>query len=522
MAAEWWRSYGAFDPEDEQGHYPHSGQVVAHYRRQKGWSQAELARRLGVHARMIYYLEKQQQGLDSLKRRRQLVELLAIPPELLGLDPQRPRLIGSPPWWVQEGYPAFPAGDDGYPLPGAVIKYYRLQQVRRQQSGERSWTQADLAEALGLSELAIRRMENRSDYLDSSRRRRMLSVILGIPPHLLGLDARRPSVPSFPLPPSPISLLLSENSEEPLLVTYQRQQAELYAEFRASRQPELLTRAWRRLTYLKRLLPLIQNELLGNILRLEFNYAQLVADGLADLYGVASALPFVQHCLSIARSWEQARGQSRTPGKSIYRDLLANALIGQAIAHFELGEAEAARHHAEEALERLAETCPSVQRFVLEEAAHILAHLARDEPERKQALVLLDQAGQLLSPASEDDDPYLLAADVGYYHLNRARTLLALDQARQALGELDQASQHTQPLFTTRRLFIVIYRALAHLMLKDYEVATSLAIQAAGEARALNARRALAHLSLLYQRLKASPYGGTPGVARLGWLLDER
>ncbi|WP_069801536.1 helix-turn-helix transcriptional regulator [Thermogemmatispora onikobensis] len=518
MAAEWWRSYGAFDPEDEHGYYPHPGQVVAHFRRHKGWSQAELARRLGVHARMIYYLEKQQQGLDSLKRRRQLVELLAIPPELLGLDPHHPRLTGSPPWWVQEGYPAFPAGDDGYPLPGAVIKHYRLQQLRRQENGERAWTQADLAEALGLSELAIRRMENRSDYLDSPRRRRMLSIILGIPPHLLGLAERRPSAPgSLPFP----SLLISENSEEPLLITYQRQQAELYAEFRITRQPVLLTRALHRISYLKRLAPIIHNRLLGDILRLEFNYAQLVADGLADLYGVASALPFVQLCQSIARSWEQASDQGGPPGERVYRDLLANSLIGQAIAHFELGETEAARRHAGEALERVVETCPSVQRFVLEEAAHILAHLARDEPERKQALVLLDQAGQLLSAVSEDDDPYFLAADVGYYHLNRARTLLALGQAGQALGELDQASLHTESLFATRRLFIVIYRALAHLVLKDYEVATSLAVQAASEARALNARRALAHLSLLYQRLKASPYGSMPAVARLGWLLGK-
>lgn len=256
-------------------------------------------------------------------------------------------------------------------------------------------------------------------------------------------------------------------------------------------------------------------------MRLEFNYAQLVADGLADLYGVASALPFVQLCQSIARSWEQASDQGGPPGERVYRDLLANSLIGQAIAHFELGETEAARRHAGEALERVVETCPSVQRFVLEEAAHILAHLARDEPERKQALVLLDQAGQLLSAVSEDDDPYFLAADVGYYHLNRARTLLALGQAGQALGELDQASLHTESLFATRRLFIVIYRALAHLVLKDYEVATSLAVQAASEARALNARRALAHLSLLYQRLKASPYGSMPAVARLGWLLGK-
>ncbi|WP_376795855.1 helix-turn-helix domain-containing protein [Thermogemmatispora sp.] len=519
MVAEWWRIYGAFDPEDEHGHYPDPGQVVAHFRRQKGWSQAELARRLGVHPRMIYHLEKQQQGLDSLKRRRQLAEVLNIPPELLGLDPQHPRLTGSPPWWVRDGYPAFPAGDDGYPLPGAVIKYYRLQQVRRQQSGERSWTQADLAEALGLSELAIRRMENRSDYLDSPRRRRMLSAILGIPPHLLGLDVRRPPAPGLASPPPPTFLLVSENSDEDLLITYQRQQAELYAEFRARRQPELLTRALRRLTYLRRLAPLIHEDLLQSILRLEFNYAQLVADGLADLYGVARALPFVKLCLAIARRCEEASRQRQQPTEGVPSDLVANALIGQAIAHFELGETEAARQRADEALERLGQTCPSVQRFVLEEAAHILAHLARDESERKQALTLLDQAGRLLSDSGEAEDPYFLAADPGYYHLSRARTLLALGQARQALGELDQASQQTQPLFITRRLFIVIYRALAHLELKEYEAATTLAIQAAGEARVLNARRALAYLHLLYQRLKESPYGSMPGVARLGWLL---
>ncbi len=518
MMNEWWQTFGTFDPENEQGLYPHPGQVVAHYRRERGWSQADLARRLGIQARMIHYLEKKQFGLDSISRRRRLVELLSIPPALLGLDMRYPLAPQEPYWWTQEGYPPFPAGEDGYPQPGAVIKHYRQQQIKRQLTGERAWTQADLAEALGISELAIRRMENHNEYLDSSQRRRMLTAVLAIPPTLLGLDARHAGPHQGPDPAAlPLIYLPFDRAEGDLLSIYHDQQTALYNEFRLSRQPQLLTRAVHRITHLQRLAPIARSEHLPGILKLEFNYAQFVADATADLYGISAALPYVDLCQTIAQGYLQLEGQP-DPG---CRDLLANTLIGKAIAYFELGATEGARRHAEEALSYAPSACRSVQSFVLEEAARILAHLADGERERKQALQLLEQAERLLDEeaTSERADPYFLASDRGYYHLNRARTLLALGAPAAALVELDQAHQTTLPTFQTRQLFIAIHQALAHLNLKEYDLATNLALQAALEARRISARRALASLADLHNRLKQSPYGSAPSVARLGWLV---
>jgi transcriptional regulator with XRE-family HTH domain len=77
--------------------FPLSGQVIKYYREQmkyidpetgkeKHWTQADLARRLGVTELMVRLMETKDKGLDSVERRRVLAALLKIPPALLGLS----------------------------------------------------------------------------------------------------------------------------------------------------------------------------------------------------------------------------------------------------------------------------------------------------------------------------------------------------------------------------------------------------------------------------------------------------
>ncbi len=76
--------------------YPDPGKVVKYYRermtytdkdgKEKRWTQAELAKRLGITDIMVNIMENQNKGLDSIERRRALATILRIPPVLLGLD----------------------------------------------------------------------------------------------------------------------------------------------------------------------------------------------------------------------------------------------------------------------------------------------------------------------------------------------------------------------------------------------------------------------------------------------------
>lgn len=81
----WWSRYGKFDPGEEA--YPHMGQVIAHYRKKRGWTQESLAIALGCSKKTVEDLEgaKSVNGPD-IERRKTLIRLLRIPPALLALD----------------------------------------------------------------------------------------------------------------------------------------------------------------------------------------------------------------------------------------------------------------------------------------------------------------------------------------------------------------------------------------------------------------------------------------------------
>lgn len=84
-------------PQFESGAdgYPVPGKVIRYYReklvytdrngKRKHWTQADLARQLGLTEIMVNFMENKNQGLDSIERRRALAALLKIPPVLLGL-----------------------------------------------------------------------------------------------------------------------------------------------------------------------------------------------------------------------------------------------------------------------------------------------------------------------------------------------------------------------------------------------------------------------------------------------------
>src|SRR5712691_3787041 len=93
MAAEsfWWSKDGYYPFEPGKDGYPHAGQVIWFFRKKKfvhrmPFTQADLAKALGISEKSVWAMENSNVGLDSFKRRIELVLLLDIPPVLLKLD----------------------------------------------------------------------------------------------------------------------------------------------------------------------------------------------------------------------------------------------------------------------------------------------------------------------------------------------------------------------------------------------------------------------------------------------------
>jgi DNA-binding XRE family transcriptional regulator len=161
-----WASFG-LPSLAETGYdgFPRPGKASRWYREQKKrtdatWTQKRLAQELGLTERAVCYLESHDVGLDSISLRRRLALLLNIPPIFFGL-----------------------ISLEDETCPGQTVRRHR----KMKQKNHPLRSQKGLARALSLTEKAIRDMEKRNIGLDSMTRRRVLSLLLDIPPAALGI-----------------------------------------------------------------------------------------------------------------------------------------------------------------------------------------------------------------------------------------------------------------------------------------------------------------------------------------------
>jgi transcriptional regulator with XRE-family HTH domain len=94
----------ALPGNDDYG-FPNPGRLIKQYREKltypdqqmgklRHWTQADLAKRLGVSEITVRQMENTNKGLDSIERRRILADILKIPPALLGLA-TLPDILGT-------------------------------------------------------------------------------------------------------------------------------------------------------------------------------------------------------------------------------------------------------------------------------------------------------------------------------------------------------------------------------------------------------------------------------------------
>lgn len=161
-----WARFGLPSPVStgEDG-FPRPGRAVRCYREQKKrtdatWTQKHLAQELGLTERAVCYLESHDIGLDSISFRRRLAMLFNIPPILFGL-----------------------ASLEDETESGQTIKWHR----KIKPKNHPLHSQKGLAKALSITDKAVRDMEKRNIGLDSIARRRVLALLLDIPPVALGI-----------------------------------------------------------------------------------------------------------------------------------------------------------------------------------------------------------------------------------------------------------------------------------------------------------------------------------------------
>jgi len=161
-----WARFGLPSPvETGTDGLPRPGKTARCYREQKKridatWTQKHLAQELGLTERAVCYLESHDVGLDSISLRRRLAMLFNIPPILFGL-----------------------ACLEDETDPGQTVKQHRKMKPKNHPLR----SQKGLARALSLTEKAVRDMEKRNIGLDSITRRRVLALLLDIPPVALGI-----------------------------------------------------------------------------------------------------------------------------------------------------------------------------------------------------------------------------------------------------------------------------------------------------------------------------------------------
>jgi tetratricopeptide (TPR) repeat protein len=492
--------------------FPRPGQVIRHFRKLKfkadgkSWTQRDLAQVLGKQELAIRYMELRDTGLNDITRRRFLTELFAIPPILLGLSAvpeRRDTLVAASTWWGKLGYPAFAAGPDGFPRPGQVIRHFRRMKWK---SDGKPWTQRDLAQVLGKQELAIRDMELRDTGLNDISRRRFLAHLFDIPPLLLGLATVSPQKSANVQHPSvgaPHVLLVSEHID---LEEVRDKLTGFWTKNACAPQDVLMTID----SLVKRLYERYPTTASSE--RLE------VVTALCELH--IHAANILRDRGKFSKSLEHLN-KTKDLNMLLQEDeLRADVLYRRGGLYLEKREIALALDDYHEAEHVLANVSPPLQAAVLLETALSEARVATFQQHRTAALKKLDRAGHIIrgehTDAGREKWPYL-KVDVARYHLDRAATLIAIGDPKEALLELKLLlASHLEG---RRSVYHLILQAQACFGLKEYAQAAMLAEEALPLVRQMHSRVNLERIKLLYKRLQQTPFCNNPEVGRLGYLL---
>ncbi|WP_069806198.1 helix-turn-helix transcriptional regulator [Thermogemmatispora onikobensis] len=411
----------------------------------------------------------------------------------------------SCPWWVQQGYPPFEEDEAGWPHAGQVVRYFR--QRKRRPDGK-CWTQADLARALGISERAVRNMEERKEGLDSISRRRFLAETLAIPPVLLGL-AEMPGSGG-------VSAALREQVG-PAVITRRAVDPEAAAQRLEALWDRHYTgdasAGWSEIqsmiSALYEAIPFARARTDRSLIRLLAGYHLLGGYLARDQLFIDHSLEHLHR----AAHWADVLQDPVLLGEACYR---------QEITLLDAGRYDAALELAESLQEQgvLTKLPGELRQALLLQQCLITAYAHRQQ--RFPAAAdrgLIRELDRLVIQGEERailTDPFHLRLDRGRREQIRAEALLVIGWPREALRALPATRKDGMP---RRTAYSDLLEARAYADLSQYEMSAELAQEAVKQMEQLHSRLNLAKIRQLVDQLAASPFGSAPEVARLRALL---
>jgi hypothetical protein len=419
-------------------------------------------------------------------------------------------------WWVELGYPPFDAGKGGFPKTGQVVKYYR---ERKLDDKGKPYTQKAFAKVLGISDIAVREIENRGAGMDFERRQ-FLCKLFNIPPILLGVvtleqinklleekgitlsallspiePVQRSVTVSTPVSTAP-KLVVSVNEYHEQLVSYWK------TEYSNSAYGGLVD-ALSRTSTLYQELPHVSLKERRQLYELLCSYHQFIAHVLRDKQLYNDAITHMNKAYRLAGFLRSNEQKALT--------LYWRGYILSGTDHL-----NKARLDFEKAMQYEKELSDYLNSPIRMYAGLVDAKVATTKKDQENAIALLDSGGKLVRANRTQENPYFLDFSLNCYHSNKSAALLAVGKNRDALDELKLVRGSTR---VQRQVYNDILEAQAYTNQGDYCRAATLVETALLTAQDLQSEKNIARIVTIFQQLQQSPYKNNPDVARLEYLL---
>lgn len=376
--------------------------------------------------RAVCYLESHDVGLDSMALRRRLVLLLNIPPIVLGLASLQDEID-----------------------PGQTIKRYR--KIKPTNHPLRS--QKGLARALSMTEKAIRDMEKRKSGLDSIARRRVLALLLDIPPVAFGiLTLEEMVLQQQTVPTMPLAVAQTEKEAASDLACYKERLHTLWTRNHTTTAQDRMAQIAADMASLTTALPYArgddEKEVRAILCRYHHLHAHILRDqgrydtAIAALEKAAILAERAGHSSLLAVTLLRMGSVLRDRGDVIFAQAKIEAARGNSTgANQKRRQAHAdylaamAQYNRIRDLERLPEALRGV---VLFDEGYAQAHLASgNRHEIFAALALLKNGGKIIAETREIlEEDFSIRITERTYQNTKAAAMLAAGWPREALQEL--------------------------------------------------------------------------------------
>ena len=420
----------------------------------------------------------------------------------------------------EAGLPNFSLDEEGFPVPGLVIKYFRehMKYINAYDNKERSWTQANLAKSLGVSEVTIRLMENQNIGLDSITRRRLVADILKIPPVLLGLGslselkAYLDSTQQHSTFPNTSSSQTKGTHIEKETVSLYNDIWNVYSEMHSTGS------AQGSLSEIEKWASRIKDD----VLRTHGSQQRQLQEILWDFYALVAKIYGDDLC-DWSLAFANVNAAMELAVQLDNNELRAATLYRSGQIHFAQRKFSLAKADFDGATKFAQRACPQLKGPILGATGLAYALTSKDMTSKKYVQSLLDEAGNLVTSSGFKDDGRFIKFSVAKYYLEYADTLTVLGRPGKALEVLDDAESAIDISQKRRRAYMDILRAEANMRLSSPQLhtATFLLADAFNVSKGVRSEYNIGYIARLYTNLRDSSYGNSTDVADLGMSLKR-